>query len=77
VTAGQAYQRVALKATQLGIAHQPMHAPIEWERARPELLRAFSAGGEEPVMLVRLGHASAPEPTVRRAVALVATFRTT
>ena len=77
VTAGQAYQRFALKATQLGIAHQPLHAPIEWERARPELLRAFGAGGEEPVMLVRLGHASAPEPTVRRAVALVATFRTT
>jgi nitroreductase len=77
VTAGQAYQRFALKATQLGIAHQPMHASIEWEHARPELLRTFAAGGEEPVMLVRLGHASAPEPTVRRAVALVATFRTT
>ena len=77
VAAGQAYQRFALKATHLGIAHQPIHAPIEYERARPGLLRHFGAGGEEPVMLLRLGHAGAPDPTVRRSVALVATFRTT
>ena len=77
VAAGQAYQRFALKATQLGIANQPVNAPIEFERARPELLRHFGAGGEEPVLLMRLGHAGAPQPSVRRAVALVASFRTT
>ncbi|MGH7742135.1 MAG: Acg family FMN-binding oxidoreductase [Candidatus Eiseniibacteriota bacterium] len=77
VAVGQAYQRLALKATQLGIAHQPISAPIEWELSRPELLRTFDAGGEAPALLVRLGHASAPNPTVRRSVSLVATFRTT
>ena len=77
VAAGQAYQRFALTATQLGIAHQPIHAPIEWERSRPDLMKAFRVAGEEPVMLMRLGHASAPDPTVRRSVALVTTYRTT
>ncbi len=75
--AGQAFQRFALKATELGIAHQPISAPIEVERLRPDLLRRFGAGGEEPLMLVRLGHAGVPDPSVRRAVALVSTFRTT
>jgi nitroreductase len=73
--AGQAFQRFALKATQLGIAHQPVSAPIEVERMRGELVRLFDAGGEEPLLLVRLGHAPAPGPSVRRAVSLVATFR--
>ena len=72
---GQAYQRLALKATQLGIAHQPISAPIEVERARGDLMRRFGAPGEEPLLLVRLGHASPPPPSVRRAVSVVATFR--
>jgi nitroreductase len=75
VTCGQVYQRFALKATRLGIAHQPMSAPIEVEACRGDLLRSFRAGGEQPLMLVRLGHAKAPRPSVRRSVALVATFR--
>jgi nitroreductase len=72
---GQAYERFALKATQLGIAHQPMNAPIEVERFRGDLLRRFHAPGEDPLMLVRLGHAKRPDPTPRRAVALVSSFR--
>src|SRR5262249_9666003 len=72
---GQAYERLALKATQLGIAHQPLNAPIEMERQRPDVLRHFGAAGEEPLMLVRLGHADPPPASVRRAVGLVASFR--
>ncbi|HEY3214992.1 MAG TPA: hypothetical protein VGK93_00730 [Candidatus Eisenbacteria bacterium] len=75
VTCGQVYQRFALKATRLGIAHQPMNAPIEVEAYRNDLLRSFRAIGEQPLMLVRLGHAKPPRPSVRRGVALVATFR--
>jgi nitroreductase len=75
VAGGQAYERFALKATQLGIAHQPMNAPIEVERFRGELLRRFRATGEDPLMLVRLGHAKQPPPSPRRAVALVSTYR--
>jgi len=75
VIAGQAYERMALKATQLGIAHQPLHAPIQSERHRAELLRRFRTRDEDPLMFVRLGHAKAPPPTPRRSVALVTSFR--
>ena len=75
IVGGQVYERFALKATQLGIAHQPISAPIEQERFRPELLRRFGADGEDPLMFVRLGHADQPRGTERRAVALVASFR--
>jgi nitroreductase len=72
---GQVYERLALKATQLGIAHQPINAPIEQERYRPELLRRFGAIGDDPLMFIRLGHADRPEPVPRRGVAVVASLR--
>jgi len=75
LAAGQAYERFALKASLLGIAHQPVQAPIEVERFRGELRRQFGAAGDEPLLLVRLGHAKRPKPEVRRAVAVVASFR--
>lgn len=74
---GQALQRFALKATELGIAHQMMSAPVETPSTRGPLLAAFGATGEDPLLLVRLGHAKAPKPSTRRSVALVATFRNT
>jgi len=75
LTGGQVYQRIALKATQLGIAHQPISAPIELASYRNQVLDVFGARGEAPLMLVRLGHASRPEPSTRRAVMQVASFR--
>jgi hypothetical protein len=75
LTGGQAFERFALKATQLGIAHHPLCAPIQSSRHRPDALRAFDAAGEEPLMLVRLGTAKRPGPSARRAVALVSSFR--
>lgn len=75
LSAGQAFERFALRATTLGIAHQPVSAPIEVARHRGDLLRAFGAIGEEPLLFVRLGHARPPRPSVRRAVAQVASFR--
>jgi nitroreductase len=75
VVGGQVYQRLALKATQLGIAHQPISALVEQERFRSETLGRFGAQGETPLMFVRLGHADRPRPTERRGVALVASFR--
>jgi hypothetical protein len=77
VVAGQAYERVMLKATQLGLSHQPINAPIEVERFRGPLLRAFGALGEEPLMLVRLGRDKRVPHTPRRAVSVVASFRNT
>ena len=76
VLAGQAYERFAILATSLGIAQQPLSAPIESERHRALLARRFGAANEEPMLLVRVGHADPPDPTPRRAVALVSTYRT-
>ena len=72
---GQVYERLALKATQLGIAQQPIQAVLERERSRGELLAHFNATGEDPLMFLRLGHADRPRETERRAVAVVASLR--
>lgn len=76
IMGGQAYERFALRASTLGIAQHPLAAPIASERHRPLLARRFHAEGEEPLLLVRLGHAKPPSPTPRRGVALVSTYRT-
>jgi hypothetical protein len=75
--AGQAFERFALKATQLGVAHQALSAPLESEHHRMALLRLFGAAGEDPLVLLRLGHARPPKAIPRRALATVASFRTT
>jgi nitroreductase len=77
IAAGQAYERFALRATGLGIAHQPIGEPLDQPATRNEVLGRFGATGEHPVLLVRLGHAKRPPASVRRSVALVASFRTT
>ena len=74
--AGQAYERLALKATTFGLAQQPLSAAIESEPHRAVLARAFGAAGEDPLLLVRLGRAHPVPPTARRTVALVSTYRT-
>jgi nitroreductase len=75
LTGGQAYERFALRATTLGIAHQPVNEPIDIERFRGDVLHTFAAAGEEPFMLVRLGHAKRPDASARRSVAFVSSFR--
>jgi len=72
---GQAYERLVLKATQLGLAHQPLNAPIGVERFRPALLRRFGLAGGEPLVLVRFGRDQRVAHTPRRAVALVSNLR--
>lgn len=76
IAAGQAYERFVLRATALGIAHQPIQAPLLRSPYRTDLVRQFGAVGDEPLLLVRLGHARRPKPSVRRNVSVVATFRT-
>ena len=73
---GQAYERFALRASTLGVSQHPLAAPIASERHRLSLAQRFHAEGEEPLLLVRLGHAKSPSPTARRGVALVSTYRT-
>lgn len=76
LAAGQAYARFALKATQLGLAHQPLDVLVRQPAARAELARRFGLAGEEPLMAFRIGHAKPVPASPRRAVALVASFRT-
>jgi hypothetical protein len=76
IVGGQAYERFALRAATLGIAQQPLSAPIASAQHRTILARRFHAEGEEPLLLVRLGHAKQPSPMPRRGVALVSTYRT-
>lgn len=76
IVGGQAYERFALRAATLGIAQQPLSAPVASAQHRPLLARRFHAEGEEPLLLVRLGHAKRPSPMPRRGVALVSTYRT-
>lgn len=76
LAAGQAYERFALTATALGVAQQPLSEPLETEAGRTEVMHRFGLVGEQPLMLLRLGHAKPPEESVRRNVALVASFRT-
>ena len=75
IVGGQAYERFALRCTTLGIAQQPLAAPIASTRIRAILARRFRAEGEEPLLLIRLGHAKQPSPTPRRGVAHVSTYR--
>jgi hypothetical protein len=77
LAAGQAYERLALTATALGIAQHPISEPLSTESMRADLARRFGAAGEEPLMLVRLGHAKQSNPSLRRGVTLVSSFRRT
>jgi hypothetical protein len=75
---GQSYERIALKASNLGIAQQILSAPTEIEHYRASLRTSFGVPvAEQPLLLVRLGHSHKPDATPRRAVSLVATFRNT
>ncbi|MCC6649584.1 MAG: hypothetical protein IT348_00385 [Candidatus Eisenbacteria bacterium] len=74
ILAGQAYERLALKATSLGLAQQPLSAATQSEPGRAAIARAFGVTGEEPLLLVRIGHAKPVPATPRRAVALVTSW---
>jgi nitroreductase len=75
--AGQVFERIALKATQLEIAYQPLNAMVHSDRARADLRQAFGFRDQQPMMLLRFGRAKPVPPTPRRALALVTTFRMT
>jgi len=76
IVGGQTYERFAVRCATLGIAQHPLSAPVASLRHRAPLTRRFHAEGEEPLLLVRLGHAKPPAASPRRGVALVSTYRT-
>ncbi len=74
LTGGQVFERIALKATQMGLACQPLNAMVARERYRSDLRQAFGFAEEDPLVMLRLGRAKGVRATPRRAVALVTSF---
>lgn len=67
IAAGRCYQRLALRATLLGIRHAHINQPIERRDLRPRLHTALGLGpGEQALLLLRLGYGNAVPFSLRR-----------
>jgi nitroreductase len=65
VELGRAFERTALTATVMGIAHAHVNMPCEVERVRAEMARGLGLSSHHPLLLVRFGYAP-PAPRSRR-----------
>jgi hypothetical protein len=65
LAAGQALQRVLLRATAAGLSASFMNQPIEVAELRPRL-REVAGGAAYPQMLMRLGYGPRPATEPRR-----------
>lgn len=63
VNLGRSYQRMALRAAIMGIQHSLVNMPCEEPSVRRKLKEALGYVPEEPLLLMRLGHAE-PGPTL-------------
>jgi nitroreductase len=69
VDLGRAFQRLVLTATSLGIAHAHLNMPCEVLSVRQKLARHLGLQhGEQPLLLIRLGYASALPRAPRRPI---------
>lgn len=69
VASGRAFQRFALKATALGIAHAFVNQPVEVQALRGSFASWLGlAAGERPDLVVRFGYASPLPMSLRRPV---------
>jgi nitroreductase len=69
VDLGRAFERVALTAASLGIAHAHLNMPCEVLAVRAKLAAHLGLEhGEQPLLLIRLGYASALPHAPRRPV---------
>jgi hypothetical protein len=69
VDLGRAFERIALTATSLGIAHAHLNMPCEVLSVREKLIRHLGLQhGKQPLLLIRLGYASAAPRAPRRPV---------
>ncbi len=72
VAAGRACQRLLLQATALGLRNSFVNQAVEVPAVRRLLSADFGlAPGERPDLVIRLGHAAAMPPSLRRPLALV------
>lgn len=69
VDVGRSFERVALTATSLGIAHAHVNMPCEVEPIRRKLAKHLGlTEGQQPLLLIRFGYAKALPPAPRRPV---------
>jgi nitroreductase len=65
---GQSFERVALKATALGIKHAHVNMPCEEVSVREKMQKHLGLKGEQPLLLLRIGYAEARPRSYRRPV---------
>jgi len=66
---GRTFQRIALKATSIGISHAHINMPCEVESVRKKLSSHLQLSAEnEPLLLIRLGYADEVPRAPRRPV---------
>jgi hypothetical protein len=69
VDTGRTFQRIALKATSLGIAHAHLNMPCEVESVRKKLSSHLQLDAEEqPILLIRLGYSAEVPRSPRRSL---------
>lgn len=74
VRLGQAFERFALKATQLKIKHAHVNMPCEEISVRQKLIQHFKIeNGKQPLLLVRFGYAQAMPYSFRLPLAKILT----
>lgn len=66
--AGRCYQRLALQATVLGIAHAFINQPVEVAALRGRFTEAFGVGGARVDLVLRLGRGPTMPASLRRPV---------
>jgi hypothetical protein len=66
---GQTFQRIALKATSIGLSHAHINMPCEVESVRKKLSSHLQLSAKnEPLLLIRLGYAGEVPRAPRRSV---------
>jgi hypothetical protein len=69
VDTGRTFQRIALTAASLGIAHAHLNMPCEVESVRKKLSHHLELNAvEHPVLLIRLGYAAEVPRSIRRSL---------
>ncbi|MBW4933164.1 Acg family FMN-binding oxidoreductase [Marinobacter sp. F4206] len=68
IEAGRCYQRLALRATALGLRTAFINQPVEVATLRPEFAYAIGIGDRRPDLVVRIGHGPEMPRSLRRPV---------
>lgn len=71
ISAGRAYQRLALRATALGLKNAFVNQAVEHSESRAELARLIGLPDKRPNLVLRIGRADAMPYSLRRPVPLL------